>query len=300
MKLNGTIAIILRPTITPKLKKILKAILNAPKNRSYSFQFLKEDQDKLLHILNKNHQVTYIPQKELYKKSDFIITLGGDGSLIYICRNCDLKKSPPIMGVNLGHLGFIAQYSPREFLQELEEQFKSDYQIESANLFTVTVKRGKKTVFKNNFFNDVVLSKSNISRIFTVEASFNQDHIFNVSGDGIIVSSPHGSTAYSLAANGPILHPNVKAVLITPICPHGLTYRPVAIPDDKNINLKVIGRETNVILTVDGQITFEITPNDCITIKKDSRKIIKLLKNPNRTYFQSLKEKFFHGRGHRA
>jgi NAD+ kinase len=128
------------------------------------------------------------------------------------------------------------------------------------------------------FFNDAVFNKSHMARIFTLSVEINNNHAFNLSGDGLIISSTVGSTAYSLAAGGPIVHPEVKALVLTPICPHSLTHRPLVIPDNSLISIRLIDKEIDVSVTIDGQIAIHLKKNDLIEIQRNQRKTISLIK----------------------
>jgi NAD+ kinase len=163
------------------------------------------------------------------------------------------------------------------------------YQVE------VFSKNKEKPSFKGYFLNDVVINNTQISRMLTLSVESEGEHIYNLAGDGLIISSPIGSTAYSLAAGGPIIHPNVNAITLTPICAHSLTHRPLVIPDSSNVVIKAAKPDEAIKLTLDGQQQVSLGPNDVIKVSKKKTKIVRLVKNPNRTYFRTLKDKFTHG-----
>ena len=132
--------------------------------------------------------------------------------------------------------------------------------------------------------------------MFKIDVECNEEHMYELSGDGLIISSPIGSTAYSLAAGGPIVHPSVNGIILTPICPHGLTHRPLVIPDSQTIELIVPKKEQELMLTLDGQSVHSLESLDRVRITKNKNRYINLIKNPDRAYFQTLKEKFTYGR----
>ena len=169
--------------------------------------------------------LNFIAETDLHSISDLIITKGGDGTLIGVCRNIK-KDSPPIFGVNMGHLGFITEFAKAEFFDQLESTLKGDFKITQLSLYQVEVfsKRREKPSFKGYFLNDVVVNNNLISRMLTLSVESDGEHIYNLAGDGLIISSPIGSTAYSLAAGGPIIHPHVNAITLTPICAHSLLF----------------------------------------------------------------------------
>ena len=222
--------------------------------------------------------------------------MGGDGTLIGVCRNIQ-KNSPPIFGVNMGHLGFITEFSKAEFFDQLEATLKGDYKITQLSLYQVEVftKKKEKPVFQGFFLNDVVVNNNQISRMLTLSVESDGEHVYNLAGDGLIISSPIGSTAYSLAAGGPIINPNVNAITLTPICAHSLTHRPLVIPDQSNVVIKATRPDELITLTLDGQQAFTIGHSDVIKVTKKKTKIVRLVKNSGRTYYRTLKEKFTHG-----
>lgn len=262
--------------------------------RKKNVYFLEKEAARVTKKFNSlPKHVSFIDTKELHDL-DLIITLGGDGTLIGVSRNCT-KKSPPIFGVNMGRLGFITEFSKVDYFEELSQTIKGNYEINKLQLYRVNVTKKGKVIFKSNFLNDVVINKNNISRMFSLTAECESELIFNVSGDGLIISSPIGSTAYSLAAGGPIIHPNVNSLVLTPICPHSLNHRPLVIPDDKSIDIKFPSKEDHLSLTLDGQENVDIEKGCVVTISKVKNNFAKFIKNPDRTYFHTLKEKLTHG-----
>lgn len=243
----------------------------------------------------KDKLVEFLPELQTHKDSDLIISLGGDGTLLGACRNAT-SSSPPIFGVNMGKLGFITEFTKSELYDELSNVINGKFEIDKLPLFKVEIKNSEKSVSKSYFVNDAVINQSNISRMITVSVEAGEEHVYNLSGDGLIISSPIGSTAYSLAAGGPIIHPSVNGIVLTPICPHSLTYRPLVIPNKETIVVKNQDKTIHLSLTLDGQEIHSLEPNDCVFISKSSSRYIKLIHNPNRTYFLTLKEKFTHGR----
>jgi NAD+ kinase len=291
-----TISIVLKPKVIGELSNILPNLTSWLARRKKSIQFLEHESDRIQKIyktIPKNF--SFITEKELHSTSDLIITMGGDGTLIGVSRRAN-RKTPPVFGVNMGRLGFITEFSKAEFFEELDNVLKGNYSLNKINLYTVEVIKKDKAIFKGYFLNDVVLNKNDISRMFTLSVESNGEHISDISGDGLIVCSPLGSTAYSLAAGGPIIHPQVNALGLTPICAHGLTHRPLVIPDSSNILIKPIGKNTSITLTLDGQETIDLESQQTVKVSKSSGKYVYLVNNANRNYFHILKEKFTHGR----
>lgn len=290
------VTIILKPNALSEFSEVLPNLYTWLTRRKITVQFLDTEASRLNKIFNKlPKSCEYLTDKELFTKSDLIISLGGDGTLLGLSRKVS-SAAPPIFGVNMGRLGFITEFSKVEFFEELSVMLNKGFETTQLALYKVEIKKRNKTIFESHFLNDLVVGKNDISRMFGLAVASEGEHIYNISGDGLIVSSPIGSTAYSLAAGGPILHPGVNATILTPICPHSLTYRPLAIPDKDQISIKLLKNESPVNITLDGQETTVLNPHETILIKKNNRKKVTLVKNTERTYYQALKEKFIHGR----
>lgn len=296
------ITIVLRPRDSETISNMIVTLTEwLLKNKSQPQFLLREKSrlEKIFLLANKDHlisKILFISERDKYISSSLIITLGGDGTLINICRKAPLN-SPPIFGVNLGRLGFLTEFSTSNLFENLELYFKGELKLIPFNLYLARVYNEKRELkFKELFINDAVFTREHISRMFTLSLESNKQHIYNLFGDGLIISSPIGSTAYSLSAGGPVVHPKVKAFILTPICPHGLTYRSLIITDKHRLTVKPTSDAKNVILTLDGQSALPVQIGDVIIIKKHKNKFVKLIKNPKRNYYNTLKEKFFHGR----
>lgn len=291
------ISIILKPKVNSEFEGILPNLASWLFRRKKTISFLEKEKERIHKIFKGDvKNLNFIAENELHSNSDLIITMGGDGTLIGVCRNIT-KKSPPIFGVNMGHLGFITEFSKSEFFDQLEATLKGNFEITQLCLYQVEVfsKKKDKASFKGYFLNDAVVNNNQISRMLTLSVESEGEHIYNLAGDGLIVSSPIGSTAYSLAAGGPIIHPLVNAITLTPICPHSLTHRPLVIPDHSNVVIKATRPDESIKLTLDGQQAVVLDSHDIIRVTKKKSKIVRLIKNPDRTYYRTLKEKFTHG-----
>jgi len=291
------ISIVLKPKENIVFESILPNLASWLLRRKKTISFLEKEKERIQKIFKGDvKNLNFIAENELHSNSDLIITMGGDGTLIGVCRNIT-KKSPPIFGVNMGHLGFITEFSKAEFFDQLESTLKGNFELTQLCLYQVEVfsKKKEKPTFKGYFLNDVVVNNNQISRMLTLSVESEGEHIYNLAGDGLIISSPIGSTAYSLAAGGPIIHPLVNAITLTPICAHSLTHRPLVIPDHSNVMIKASKADESIKLTLDGQQAVVLDSNDVIKVTKKKTKIVRLIKNPGRTYFRTLKEKFTHG-----
>ncbi len=289
------ITIVLKPQSTIEFNNLIPNLILWLKRRKKNVYFIERDEKRVLKILkNKQAKVDgFISKEDTFHKSDLIISLGGDGTLIGLAKYAKQDKTP-IFGVNLGHLGFITEFYKRDFYEQLTLVFSGKLEIIKINLFSATVLSGAKIIDKSYFVNDAVVGKSNISRMFTLCVETEDDLIFNLSGDGLIISSPIGSTAYSLAAGGPIVSPSVKSLILTPICPHSLTNRPLVLADNNSIHINSKDK-VEMQLTLDGQKAMAVSPNFSVLIKKE-RRFFNIIKNPDKKYFNTLREKFFHGK----
>jgi NAD+ kinase len=290
-------AIVLRPKNTPELSDILPNLVQWLHRRGVDSYFFEYEHERVENILRKSlpKNVHLIDRKMSHADVDLFITLGGDGTLIGIGRECT-KVSPPIFGINLGNLGFITEFSKLDFYDYLDGVIKGNYEVIKVSQFKAQVYRKNELRFKGYFLNDAVVNKNDISRLFSLSLFSGEEHIYDLSGDGLILSTPVGSTAYSLAAGGPIIHPNVDSLVITPICPHSLTHRPLVVAGTTDLKIKLKDQNGAALLTLDGQEVISISFDDTLLIQKEERRSLKLVLNPDKAYFQTLKSKLTHGR----
>ena len=217
------------------------------------------------------------------------IVLGGDGTLLSVTRAMGAHQVP-ILGVNLGSLGFLTDVALSQLYPALKSILAGDYVIQSRIMLDAVLRRNGQTVTRQTVLNDVVITKGAIARIIEVEVRINEQQVATVRADGIIVSTPTGSTAYSLAAGGPILYPGLGSMLITPICPHTLTQRPVVISDRSTVDLYLRGESDEVYATFDGQASEVMEPHDSVHVRK-SRHAVRLISFPGHEYFHLLRYK---------
>ncbi len=288
-------AIILRPGGGRDISIFLKSLLSGQLSKKMAFLMTDETsihlKKQLSHSLLK--KVVFLSEEDVFARASFVITLGGDGTLLGACRR--LRKNIPVFSIHLGQLGFITEFTVANALENLEKFIAGQFSFRQLPVFKVEIARKGQSLPSHYFINDVAITRQNISRLFTVQVSVDSDSVYALSGDGLIVSSPIGSTAYSLAAGGPITHPEVQAILLTPISPHALTARPLAVPDSKTISVEIMKKSGGLALTLDGQLSAPLSAGDIIHISKKSGPGIKLVMNADKSYFKTLKEKFFHG-----
>lgn len=296
MKKIKVVTIYIKPNPTSEFGIIVPNLIQWLSRRKVKTIFPDQFKDVVEKIIgSKSKHVSFLSEKESHKESDLIISLGGDGTLLGASRKVT-NSSPPIFGVNMGKLGFIAEFTKSEIYDELAKVINGNYEIDKLPLFKVEIRNNSTSKFKGFFVNDAVLNQTGISRMITLAVETEHEHIYNLSGDGLIVSTPIGSTAYSLAAGGPIIHPSVNGIVLTPICPHSLTYRPLVVPNNQTIQIKNQDKKIQLSLTLDGQEIESLEKQDYIIISRSTSRSVRLIHNPNRTYFLTLKEKFTHGR----
>jgi NAD+ kinase len=221
--------------------------------------------------------------------ADALVVLGGDGTLLAASRL--LEKPIPVLGVNFGSLGFLTEITLDDLYPALEGVLEGRYEHEDRRLLRAVVHREGRPDVTSDVLNDVVITKAGPSRIIEVDVTVDGAFVSSFRADGIIVSSPTGSTAYNLAAGGPILHPTLPAVVITPICPHMLTNRPLVVGDEARVEVRLrAGRDVEVYAALDGQETFAFADGDHVAVTGSPRRL-KLVKAPGRDYYAVLRTK---------
>jgi NAD+ kinase len=226
---------------------------------------------------------------ELGAKIDLAIVLGGDGTLLSAARSL-ARHNVPILPVNLGALGFLTSVTLDELFPLLEKLVDGGCRTSARMMLNAEVFSEGRSAEGKCALNDAVANKGALARMLDFDVFVNQNHVGRYRADGIIVATPTGSTAYSLAAGGPIVDPELDAFVITPICPHMLTNRPLVIPSDARIDLDFTAAEEPVYVTLDGQTGFQLQPKDRVTITKSEHRVT-LVRPPNKTYFEILRSK---------
>ncbi len=229
------------------------------------------------------------PPGKVPRDSDMVIVLGGDGTLLSVARVMRSRQIP-ILGVNLGSLGFMTDVALKDLYPTLEAVIAGDVTVDERHRLRTELVRKGKVIASEAVLNDVVITKGAIARIIEVAVEIDGQFVTVVRADGLIVATPTGSTAYSLGAGGPILYPSLGAMILTPICPHTLTYRPVVVSDRARAELTLRGDPREVYVTFDGQESEPMQPGDVVTVRK-SRSTVKLVSRADKNYFQILRHK---------
>lgn len=227
--------------------------------------------------------------REISETSDALIVLGGDGTMIATSVLVG-GRGTPVLGVNLGTLGYLTEFTVEEVVPALEDVLKGDYEVSKRMMLDWKVIRNDDLIGESSALNDVIVTKSTTARIIEIECRVGSNYVTTYRADGLIVSTPTGSTAYNLSAGGPIIVPDAQAIAICPICPHTLTNRPLVLPHSDAIRLCLKTREQEVILTADGRISLHLMAGDCIEIMK-SEKTFNTIRAKDRDYFDILRKK---------
>jgi NAD+ kinase len=232
-----------------------------------------------------------LDEEEAARDADLILVLGGDGTLIHAATMLQ-GRAAPILGVNMGSLGFLTEVPQSELYQAIEHVLSGRAELSARMKLRVHLHRGGDPLAKEvdgEVLNDAVIAKGTLARMAEFEATFSGDLVARYRADGIIVSTPTGSTAYCLSANGPILYPSMRGVVIAPICPHTLTQRPLVLPDDEEVNI-VLRSASEVYLTLDGQSGVPLQQGDLVQVKQSPNRVL-LVRNPQIDYFGILRAK---------
>lgn len=226
---------------------------------------------------------------EIVSRVDMVLVLGGDGTMLSVSRLV-AEKGIPILGINLGSLGFITEVSRDEIFSTVSKILNDGCAIEERLMLSAAVHRDGKKLTEYTVLNDVVINKGAVARIIDLETNINGNYVTTFKADGLIISTPTGSTAYSLSAGGPILYPTLESIVLTPICSHTLTNRPIVLPDNFKIEIIIKKMSGDVFLTLDGQVGFSLMTGDVIEINKSDHKT-KLLVPLEHDYFRVLRTK---------
>ncbi len=264
----------------PEAIEAVKSLLDSLNEKNVTF-FIEEDIALLVNTEGYRRE-------DIPAKSDIIIVFGGDGTILGVARLVG-DQGVPILGVNLGTLGFITELAKDEVIQNIDTIISQECCYEERIMLLADVYRDGKRIVNHNALNDVVLNKSALSRMFEIDINIDNQYVTTFRVDGLIISTPTGSTAHSLSAGGPILYPTLESFLLTPICPHTLTSRPIVLPDSFVLNLNIRTGD-DVYMTLDGQVGYPLKVGDRIRIKKaDYKTKFQILHD--RDYFKVLRTK---------
>jgi NAD+ kinase len=277
----GIIANVKRPNVKEAVRKVLSW---AEENSKECFLC-----SELSEFFQEETRLFY--REELRHHADCIFTFGGDGTMLATARAVG-DSEIPILGVNMGSLGFLTQVPQENFEATLQRLKEGDLQIEDR--MVLECRHNRDDSEKLFALNDVVIDKGGVARIIYLHLSLGEEFICTYNADGLIISTPTGSTAYSLAAGGPILSPQMKAIIADPICPHTVTQRPMVFPHSETLEVRVESPHDEAVLTVDGQVAVNLKSGDTVSIR-EARHTIKLITFPERSFYEILRTKLHWG-----
>jgi NAD+ kinase len=236
-----------------------------------------------------------IQKIQLAGKADVLLVLGGDGTMLNAARLAG-ERGIPILGVNMGGLGFLTEVRLEHLYPSLDRVFANEYVLDERLMLRTHVHRHGETVAKGVVLNDVVIGKGTLARMIELRIAIQGQFVTNLRGDGLIVSTPTGSTAYSLSAGGPIINPAVQSLILTPVCPHTLTHRPLIVPENVEIDVTLTSRDDGAMATLDGQVGISLTQGDSVVMTTSEHRT-RLIRFPESSYYDVLREKLKWGDG---
>jgi NAD+ kinase len=284
MKRIGIISKQNKPEVIPVIQNLVEWL--QPKEVDV---FVEDEMARLLGPGLSGRTLHPMERKEIPKYVEMVIVLGGDGTLLSVARQV-WNREIPILGVNLGGLGFLTEITLEELYPVLEKILQGDFRTNEREVLHASVVRKGQKIADYIILNDAVVNKGALARIIDLETTIDGEYLATFQSDGLIISTPTGSTAYNLSAGGPIVFPSLHTIIITPICPHTLTNRPILLPDDLEIRTMLKSKNQEVILTLDGQQGFPLEFEDVVEVKKAEGCIL-LIKSPYRHYFELLRQK---------
>lgn len=267
----------------PEIKEIVPPLRDWLRKRGLKVLIDEETKNNL------GIETDCLTRHEIAQRAGLLIVLGGDGTLLATARSLD-RKSVPVLPVNLGGLGFLTVVTLDEMYSTLESVFAGNFKTERRARIEAEIVREHEAVPSLLALNDVVFNKGAIARLLDFDVWVDGSFVTTYKSDGLIFSTPTGSTAYSLAAGGPVIVPGVSALVVTPICAHTLTHRPIVLPDSASVEVAMKNHQEFVYLTIDGQEAMELRSQDRVRIRR-SASFVELIQSPDKSYFEILRQK---------
>lgn len=259
---------------------------------------IKMDRNIILTKSNPLPVNNKLNEKEIAEAVDLIITVGGDGTILH-AANLAQNHDTPLLGINRGQLGFLADVKPNEMQSDMTQILDGKFTKEARMMLKIRIEKSDGNIYEDRALNDIVLQRSETGRMLNFTTSVNNQYINNHSGDGIIIATPTGSTAYSLSCGGPIIDPAIDCYVLVPICPHTLSDRPIVMPDNKSIEIKLQQKNKNKAeITIDGRSICDFTESDKLIIAKSNKKTT-LIHPPGYDYYETLRSKLHWGQDNR-
>ncbi len=265
-----------------KKQRIGLVIKNEEHAQNKARELIRHLKDRCLVIDTQGAEPQMIPDDLIC-----IVVLGGDGTFLSVARYMG-SRDIPLIGIKFGEVGFLAETIEDHLFNAVDAVFREDYIIRERQRLNIRVIRNNRCIVDEDVLNDAVINKAALSRLASCAVYLDDTYLTTYRADGLIVATPTGSTAYSLAAGGPVVHPSVSSTILTPICPFTLTNRPLLIPDHIRVQICLAGSPEDMILTLDGQAGYDMDPSDTILIEK-SRYNLKMISFEEHSYFKVLK-----------
>ena len=234
-----------------------------------------------------------VPLERIPRGTDLVVVAGGDGTLLMVARSAG-PLGIPILGVNFGGLGFMSELSPDEIFSGLEEVLAGRSRLDERMALRVRFRRGRKLLNEHTVLNDAVITKAALARMIVLDTRIDGEPVATYHSDGLILATPTGSTAYNLAAGGPILDPRMRAVVVAPICPHTLAFRPLVVPSTVKVEVRLMSETEEAYLTLDGQVGYPMRHLDVLEVEMHS-KPVRLIRVRRRGFFEVLQRKLHWG-----
>ena len=291
MSKRTTIGIAVRPGI-PKAIELAKQVVAFAKSHGHKI-LLEKETAKILGSRQRG-----VSELELANSADPIVVLGGDGTLIGIAHFVK-GGSPTLVGVNFGHLGFLTELAPEELMTALPNVLSGKAKFGERSMLLAEVIRKNKVIFSSQGVNEAVVLKAAEAPLLDIDFAVDQEAVMRLRADGMIIATSTGSTAYSLAAGGSIVYPALPVLLVTPLCPHSLTVRPLILRLDSVLSLSFPPYEGKVVLSVDGQVSTELQTGDRVRISR-CKNSVRFVRSPSRSYFEILRAKLNWGIANKA
>ena len=230
-----------------------------------------------------------VGKAEMMAKADLVVVLGGDGTLLAVARHSGVR-GVPVLGANLGGLGFLTAIRPDEVFTALGRVLAGEFEVDRRSMLAASVRRDGRVIRKFQALNDMVINKGALARILDLETWVDGVPLCTYKADGLILATPTGSTAYSLSAGGAIVDPAVAVLLVSPICPHTLTQRPIVLPDNARLRIRVRSPDEDIVFTIDGQEGMKLASEDEIEVRR-ARNHVLLVRSPAHTFYELLRTK---------
>lgn len=237
--------------------------------------------------------VELVDREEIMRIADLVVVLGGDGSLLGVARLSG-ARNVPILGIHHGDFGFLTEADEKDQYDTLNDVLKGRYAVTRRSMLSVSISRKGRRVAKSQALNDAVVNRGELSRLIHVEVEVNGDRLASYKGDGVVLATPTGSTAYSLSAGGPVVEPSMGAIVLTPISPHTLTVRPIVLPDRSKISVRVTQDCEDAVLTLDGQERFPLERGDEVLVTKSRHRAV-IVRDADKGFFDTLRRKLHWG-----